>query len=325
MGGEKLPSDVRVQALNETTSVVAEDITALREIRSVLTETAKSLFELASRLSLYQSIVDAVGLIGVGIVATILNVGIVTWRRSLEGAISILEVLWPAVIVLLTVGIVFVVGRQMRILRVQTFTLYKKLSRAERFASQFYEHSTTSIVPRFQFDLVLADTEASLSYARSLLERRGLFMLLFSGPSYRFDLDEMDRMSKDRSTSRRMSAATFQPEAEMRVPIEDVLRNALVSDACEVLNTFLIHIGDLTPTITIRVVRYFDREGVWFQQSHFLKTPLQATPYRTSNTSGTNVADALHSAIRTLTSFYHEATGAGHKPSDSWLVPNEHF
>jgi hypothetical protein len=84
---------------------------------------------------------------------------------------------------------------------------------------------------------------------------------------------------------------------------------------------FVIRLGDLVTPIEIRLGREIDNERTHFQVSHAIKTPVQATPYRTSRPFGDDPGHALYSAIHNgILSYYVGAVTAGHVPSEDWLV-----
>lgn len=83
---------------------------------------------------------------------------------------------------------------------------------------------------------------------------------------------------------------------------------------------FVIRLGNLSPEVEIRLGRQMDNDTTLFWISHAIKTPLQATPYRTSRPWGDYPAYALHQAVSGLTMYFDEAVRKGHNPDDSWLV-----
>ena len=93
----------------------------------------------------------------------------------------------------------------------------------------------------------------------------------------------------------------------------------LSDDLIEVVNrdddrgVYNVRIGVLSPIVTIVLTQ---DGGFWM--SHGIKTPEQATPYRTSRPLGDN---ALYGAVTALTHFYSLAVREGHKPEDAWLTP----
>lgn len=63
----------------------------------------------------------------------------------------------------------------------------------------------------------------------------------------------------------------------------------------------------------------------YFYTSHFIKTPEQAGPYTPSGPWTSDPEYALHRAVESLALYYREAKERGHKPSKSWLIPNDGF
>lgn len=62
-----------------------------------------------------------------------------------------------------------------------------------------------------------------------------------------------------------------------------------------------------------------------FSQSHYIKTPLQASQYITSRTSETSAGRALDRVVDTIMSWFNDAVKQGHAPSNSWFKPNKDF
>lgn len=62
-----------------------------------------------------------------------------------------------------------------------------------------------------------------------------------------------------------------------------------------------------------------------FEQSHYIKTPEQASHYTTSRTHEDNVDYALHRVVGTIMDYYAEALKRGHRPNNDWFVPNRNF
>lgn len=91
------------------------------------------------------------------------------------------------------------------------------------------------------------------------------------------------------------------------------------------LNEYQFTVGELKTVITIRTYEETVGGGYIFEQSHSIKTPLQADPYRTSRPWGDYEAYAVHQAIDGITQWYRDAVKAEHTPSESWLIPNERF
>ena len=107
--------------------------------------------------------------------------------------------------------------------------------------------------------------------------------------------------------------------------IHDALNDDLVNEPRRLLGEYQFHLGTLTPLITIKLYQMIGREGMYFEQSHFIHTPMQGGPYMTSRPWNDSEEAALRQAVTGLTMHYTEAVQNGHAPSDSWLVPNEDF
>jgi hypothetical protein len=74
-----------------------------------------------------------------------------------------------------------------------------------------------------------------------------------------------------------------------------------------------------------RVSQSGNESWCWWQQSHFLHTPLQLDAYRTSWPANDTEERAWRSAIWTLVDWYKQAVRQGHQPEESWLVPNTEY
>lgn len=107
--------------------------------------------------------------------------------------------------------------------------------------------------------------------------------------------------------------------------IEDVLGNGSLEDVQRFGSEYRFRLRGLQTYITVRLHERKDGSGVDFEQSHFIKTPLQADPYMTSRPWGDYTAYALHRAVTTLTQYYDAAVSNGHVPEESWLIPNPQF
>lgn len=103
---------------------------------------------------------------------------------------------------------------------------------------------------------------------------------------------------------------------------KDALNNPAVEYPMQLVGEYKFRLKGILTEITIRLYKPFSSDGVEFQQSHFIKTPLQGTEYRTSRPSNSDEGSALHQVVHGLTSHYEAAVRAGHAPSEEWLVPN---
>src|SRR3990170_7432279 len=81
-------------------------------------------------------------------------------------------------------------------------------------------------------------------------------------------------------------------------------------------------LGSLATRVCIRL--HVGEDGLYsWEQSHFIRTPLQIDAYRTSCPSSDTEERAWRAAFRTLTQQYEWALREGYKPENSWLLPNE--
>lgn len=93
----------------------------------------------------------------------------------------------------------------------------------------------------------------------------------------------------------------------------------------ELIKVYQFTLKDISTTIAIRLFRSFESDKVYFRQSHYIKTPTQATEYVTNKPYNDDLGSALQQAISGLTQHYNEAVKKGHSPSAKWLVPNKQF
>lgn len=104
---------------------------------------------------------------------------------------------------------------------------------------------------------------------------------------------------------------------------QSALEHELLSNQVKDGDEYTFNLGELSQPITIRLSRA--RKGVWYEQSHFIKTPGQAMPHKTSGPRGEDEHDALRKAVWDLLGWYQGAVNDGHQPEDAWLVPNDDF
>ena len=88
---------------------------------------------------------------------------------------------------------------------------------------------------------------------------------------------------------------------------------------------YSFNLKGIPTTITVRLYRREVRGPVWFEQSHWIKTPEQIGPYRTSRPFNDDESRALRQAVTGFTQFYDMAIKAGNEPSKSWLIENNNF
>lgn len=77
--------------------------------------------------------------------------------------------------------------------------------------------------------------------------------------------------------------------------------------------------------IRIHLYRIPGQRGIFFKQSHYIKTPTQLDAYITSRPCNDDVGSALWQAVSGITRFYKEAVKAEYNPNDNWLIPSERF
>jgi hypothetical protein len=91
------------------------------------------------------------------------------------------------------------------------------------------------------------------------------------------------------------------------------------------VSEFRFYLKDIPTEITVRLYRPLQGRAIVFEQSHFIKTPTQAGPYRTDKSWNDDEGSALHQVVFGFTSHYNEAVNRGHRPDPSWLEENEQF
>ena len=62
-----------------------------------------------------------------------------------------------------------------------------------------------------------------------------------------------------------------------------------------------------------------------FEQSHYIKTPDQASHYVTSRTAENDADYALKRGVGTIMDYYSLAVQKGQQPKKTWFVPNKDF
>ncbi|MFH1226724.1 MAG: hypothetical protein V1701_02320 [Planctomycetota bacterium] len=107
--------------------------------------------------------------------------------------------------------------------------------------------------------------------------------------------------------------------------IESALDDDLISNPRKLLSGYQFTLGEIPVLITIRLYKQLNGKNVEFEQSHFIHTPIQGGPYMTSIPWNDDEASALHQVISGFTRDYNAAVKQGHKPAESWLVPNKNF
>ncbi|MBN2410521.1 hypothetical protein JXQ31_02440 [candidate division KSB1 bacterium] len=111
----------------------------------------------------------------------------------------------------------------------------------------------------------------------------------------------------------------------MPYTIETAFDEKPVENPRKLLSEFKFNLSGIDTEITVRIFKNIINETVFFEQSHYIHSPVQIEPYHTNSNWGENEAYVLHRAIESLTDFYNNAINAGHKPNESWLVQNDSF
>ena len=106
---------------------------------------------------------------------------------------------------------------------------------------------------------------------------------------------------------------------------QSALEMAHVHGVRRLVSEHQFFVGELSPRITVRLYESQERDRIEYEQSHFIRTPLQADAYQTSTPWGDDALYALNLAAFGITQWYDQAVREGHQPNDSWLVPNPRF
>ena len=98
-------------------------------------------------------------------------------------------------------------------------------------------------------------------------------------------------------------------------------KNLDIRDAFKVIGEYSLYLewDDDFKIIKIRLEESLDGK-IQFVQSHYIKTPAQASHYTGSRSWGGSADNALKRAVDTVMSYYSEAIKAGHKPNDAGLL-----
>ena len=107
--------------------------------------------------------------------------------------------------------------------------------------------------------------------------------------------------------------------------IESALSHQSIENPCKLITEYQFALRDIPIVITIKLYQPINGNKVWFNQSHFIKTPTQMGPYMTSRPWNDDEASALHQVVSGFTQYYEDAVKQGHSPDASWLIPNKNF
>ena len=107
--------------------------------------------------------------------------------------------------------------------------------------------------------------------------------------------------------------------------IDDAVVSKTLKDAKIHILEVSFRLGHLAPKIRIRLFRYPGDKEIYFEQSHFMKSPEQPDVHLPEMKSDSNEAYALTHAVEGLTHPYEQAVKQGHEASEAWLIANEDF
>ena len=107
--------------------------------------------------------------------------------------------------------------------------------------------------------------------------------------------------------------------------IDDAVSTKTLNDAKIHVREISFRLGHLAPKIRIRLFRYPGDKEVYFEQSHYIKTPEQTEVHLPTMKSDSNEAYALSYAVQGFTHSYEYAVEHGNEPSDAWLITNQDF
>jgi hypothetical protein len=113
--------------------------------------------------------------------------------------------------------------------------------------------------------------------------------------------------------------------SDMPHSVESIFDNPSVERHREIDGEHRFFLAEIDVEIAIRVTKRRDDPLFYFAQSHFIKTPQQMSPYRTSRPWSDTYERALHQAVQGMVSNYDSAREAGLHPSASWLIENDQF
>lgn len=106
---------------------------------------------------------------------------------------------------------------------------------------------------------------------------------------------------------------------------KEIFRDPAITRAKKLISEYRFELDKIPIEITIRLYEGYSGNGVGFEQSHFIHTPTQIGPYKTSCPCDDTESSALHQAVRGFLTYYNEAVKEGHTPDESWLVQNNNF
>jgi hypothetical protein len=106
---------------------------------------------------------------------------------------------------------------------------------------------------------------------------------------------------------------------------EKCFGNDVIVDAKELVSEYRFRLEGISTPIVLRVYKNLKTGQFVCVQSHFIKTPLQASAYVTDRPRDDKREWLVYRIVNDFIQRYKEAVSQGYKPSDSWLVENKHF
>ncbi len=107
--------------------------------------------------------------------------------------------------------------------------------------------------------------------------------------------------------------------------IQNIFSQKGIESAKKLVSEYRFYLEGIPVEITIRLYESIRGDGYLFRQSHFIHSPGQSGPYKTSHSTGLSEEAAVNRALETFLIQYNGAIRGGHEPEEAWLVPNKEF
>lgn len=121
------------------------------------------------------------------------------------------------------------------------------------------------------------------------------------------------------------TAMVFKKDSDM----ENVKRYEDMAVIKKLANEYKIEFTDISKHVTIKIYKDLKYGIYFFEQSHYVKTPEQGGPYRTSTNYGDTEATVLRRAMLGFKTYLYpaieESLKKGNSPDPNWLVENPDF
>ena len=102
-------------------------------------------------------------------------------------------------------------------------------------------------------------------------------------------------------------------------------KNEIIRSPKELVATYQFYIGDIPKVVTVKIFKNLSNETHFYEQSHNIKTPVQASEHITSEPFGNSLQEALDKCIKDYTDYYNEAIQKGNIPTEDWLIVDEYY